>query len=89
MTFKSPFNRSNAISTKISPNFDIAIPKDIQSALNLQPGDSLEFHIQEDGSIVLHKEVIQDASSQQAQAPLFVWEWEDGEEEEEALGRVS
>ncbi len=88
MTFKSPLKRSAAISTKISPAYTIAIPKDIRSALNLQPGDSLEFHLQENGSIVLHKEIPLDASFQQAQAPLFVWEWEDEEEEEEAHGRA-
>lgn len=42
--------------SKISPSFNVAIPKEIHLAINLQPGDTLEFYLQEDGSIVLRKE---------------------------------
>ena len=67
--------------SKISPSFNVAIPKEIRLALNLQPGDALEFYIQEDGSIILKKEVALDHDTAQVILPAFEWVYEDEEEE--------
>ncbi len=69
--------------SRISPAFTIAIPKEIRLALNLQPGDALEFYVQEDGSIVLKKEVALDHGAVQVALPVFEWVFEDEEEEDD------
>jgi AbrB family looped-hinge helix DNA binding protein len=68
--------------SRISPSFNIAIPKEIRLALNLQPGDSLEFFIMEDGSIVLKKEIAYSNNNPQVAVPAIEWIYEDDEEEE-------
>ena len=69
--------------SKISSSFNLAIPREIRLALNLQPGDAFEFYVQEDGSIVLKKEASHEAGSNQIALPAFEWVYEDEDEDDE------
>ncbi len=69
--------------SKISASYNIAIPREIRLAVNLQPGDILEFYVQEDGSIVLKKEASFDHNTTQTALPAFEWVFEDEEEEDD------
>ncbi len=67
----------------LSPSFNLSIPKVIRLALNLQPGDALEFFVQEDGTIVLKKEVVYSHNTPQIAFQAVEWVFEDDIDEEE------
>lgn len=68
--------------SKISSSFTVTIPQEIRLAINLQPGDALEFFIQENGTIVLKKEAAYSHNSPQVALGALELVYEDEEEEE-------
>ena len=43
------------MSTTLTVKGQVTIPKQIRDALNLQPGSSVDFAVNRDGEVVLHK----------------------------------
>jgi AbrB family looped-hinge helix DNA binding protein len=64
---------------KVSPKFQVVIPKKLRKALELKPGEELQIYII-DGSIRIHRKV--SIKALRGIAPGMVWKDEDRDHSE-------
>ena len=50
------------MATTITVKGQVTIPKQVRNSLRLSPGDGVEFNVNRDGEVIVHKAVIKSAA---------------------------
>lgn len=76
-------------SSKLTSKYQATIPKDVRKKLQLKPGDTISFHVSQNGTIVIKKAMPFDKAYAQAlNSLLSEWESEEDEQAYEDLQHV-